>query len=260
MSSNPAGGIIQTINLGLCIAIIVYTVRIETEAKNGNPLEKYDNKTNPINISYAQLEKYCQCGEDILKNICTEEQIISGCYDITPNKQKSFLRSLEPNVICSNIKADLIDKKGKYSEVFTLNYDMVYKMSLGILIVDCCILGVIIVLIISVFGFLCCGEGALCLLAACAPCIIVIVLFSGITNLVLFIILLVNFYKGRTTGEFLEYYSECLNDEEKVKLFSEYTTLNNMHSYMTVFIILNSIGSFFNYLGSCFSKPPSENN
>ena len=237
--SNTCGSIIQTINLGLCIAIIVFTTRIYNSTKPElNPIEKYENEHNPTNIRLlnsppplsledVQIEKHCQCGEQILTNICTEEQIISGCYDITP--------------------------------VFDLGYVMVSKMALGTLIVYCCILGVIVVLMISLFGVLCCGEGALCILAACAPCIIVIVLFSGITNLVLYIIMLVNFYKGTTTGEYLQYYDECMIETDKKKYYEIYKELSSIHSDMTVFVILNAIGSFFNYLGSCFSKPPENN-
>jgi hypothetical protein len=266
--SNTCGSIIQTINLGLCIAIIVFTTRIYNSTKPElNPIEKYENEHNstnirllnsppPLSLEDVQIEKHCQCGEQILTNICTEEQIISGCYDITPNNQKHFLRKLDSS-FCNVIKMELDNKK--YSEVFDLGYVMVSKMALGTLIVYCCILGVIVVLMISLFGVLCCGEGALCILAACAPCIIVIVLFSGITNLVLYIIMLVNFYKGTTTGEYLQYYDECMAETDKNKYYEIYKELSSIHSDMTVFVILNAIGSFFNYLGSCFSKPPENN-
>ena len=142
--SNTCGSIIQTINLGLCIAIIVFTTRIYNSTKPElNPIEKYENEHNPTNIRLLnsppplsledfQIEKHCQCGEQILTNICTEEQIISGCYDITPNNQRHFLRKLDSS-FCNVIKTELDNKK--YSEVFDLGYVMVSKMALGTLIV-----------------------------------------------------------------------------------------------------------------------------
>ena len=90
----------------------------------------------------------------ILKNICSEEQIISGCYDITPNNQKSPLRNLATNIFCYEIEDKLKDKK--LSEVFILNYGMVSKMALGILIIFCIYGFTIFILDVSLFGMYCC--------------------------------------------------------------------------------------------------------
>ena len=67
------------------------------------------------------LGKYCQCGEEILDNICTEEQIISGCYDVSKNDEKAFLRSLSNDIDCNVYNSKL--NGHKYSEVFNLGFD-----------------------------------------------------------------------------------------------------------------------------------------
>ena len=95
---------IQTINMGIGIAVIVFTVRVYNGTKE-NALQLYDqSNTTPQNsLLYStplpnQLEnnlgKYCQCGEEILDNICSEEQIISGCYDVSKKNEKDSLRRL----------------------------------------------------------------------------------------------------------------------------------------------------------------------
>ena len=40
--------------------------------------------------------KQCKCGDDIVNDFCSEEQILSGCENISPNilSKKQYLRSL----------------------------------------------------------------------------------------------------------------------------------------------------------------------
>ena len=76
--------IFQIIQLGISIAIIVLIAKIYNKTEE-NPLEKYDkSQLNPDNngvanyikkvdyVSSLARFKYCQCGEEILNNICTE--------------------------------------------------------------------------------------------------------------------------------------------------------------------------------------------
>ncbi len=55
-----------------------------------NPNNQFIKSDPPPNQYNKDLEKYCQCGEEILNNICTEEQIISGCYDVSKNGKKNL--------------------------------------------------------------------------------------------------------------------------------------------------------------------------
>ena len=262
--------ILQILGLGMSIANLVLIVKIYNNTGE-NPLEMYDEKfpTIPDNnslsnsisefghSSFHDLGKYCQCGEKLLNNICTEEQIISGCFDVSKNSERILLRHLE-DVDCNGIKAD-IRNKGGYSKVFDLGFDMVNKMALGILIVLALFLGSVALTLLTEIGQLCCAEGALALLASCAICIICILLFSGLTNFVLFIILMVNYYKGKTTGEFLDFYNQCLEgQEEKSQLKETFDKLNDTDSYMTAFVAINFISLFLNCITSCASFEKKE--
>ena len=261
---------LQTVNLILCIVIIYYTDKIYLATRSPlNPIEEFelihDNSTTRLLysppsqfINEIQIEKYCQCGMQILKNICSEEQIISGCYDITPNNQKSPLRNLATNILCYEIEEKLKGKK--LSEVFILNYGMVSKMALGILIIFCIYAFTIFILDVSLFGMYCCQELALCVIVALAYLVVVIVILAGVTNIVLFITMLVNFYKGTTTGEFIEYYDECLGYTERNYYADLYNTLDKIRNDMISLIVCFSLGSALNYISGFFSKPPSENN
>ena len=243
--------ILLIVILGISITVIVLTVIIYNKTEE-NPLEKYDkSQLNPINntvanyinkvdyVSTLTRFKYCQCGEAILDNICTEEQIISGCFDVSKNSDRLLLKNLED--ICTPLKND-IQSKGAYSKVFDLGFDMVHKMTLGILIVLCAVGASVVLTVIAEVGKLCCGEGADLIIAPCAMCIMCINVFDGLTNFILFIILIVNYYKGTTVGEFLDFYNTCLSVEEKKPLESTFTELNSLDSIMTAFVTLNFIG------------------
>lgn len=270
--SNPCASCLQTINFGVSIAIIVLTVKIyQFTDKNPNILEKLDTDLKNslsstgtgsglnelVTKNIFELGKYCQCGEEILENICTEEQIISGCYDISKKNEKSLLRNLADNEVC-NLKITL--ENPNFHEIFDLGFDMVYKMALGILIIYCAVLGVSVLVIIATFGALCCGECALALLLPCLPVIFIVVIFSGITNLVLFIIMMVNYYKGNTTGEFLDYYNNCLTNQEIIKnlIKPTFDELDGLDSNFTAFVVLNFIGIFLNWVTSFFNSGKKE--
>ena len=277
--SNPCASCLQTINFGVSIAIIVLTVKIyQFTDKNPNILlnfdtnitHRYDSEGKRINQGVAglnelvkknifELGKFCQCGEEILENICTEEQIISGCYDISKKNEKSLLRNLADDEVC---KLEVNPKDPNFSKVFDLGFDMVYKMALGILIIYCAVLGVSVLVIIATFGAICCGECALALLLPCLPVIFIVVIFSGITNLVLFIIMMVNYYKGNTTGEFLDYYNNCLKDNKfkdlRDDIKSTFEELDGLDSNFTAFVVLNFIGIFLNWVTSFFNSGKKE--
>lgn len=257
---------IQMINTGLSIAIIYYTVKVYNHSKTNPLVEQTEDSSQPTRALYSTptpyqldnyLGKYCQCGEEILDNICTEEQIISGCYDVSKNDEKAFLRSLSNDIDCTLYNSKL--NGHKYSEVFNLGFDMVHKMALGILIVYICIVAMSALIVIVLLSTLCCGEKALVMLVPCLPCILVIGFGSGITDLVLHIILMVNYYKGDTTGEFLDYYDKCLQGTQDQHIINAYNTLKQVDYDMTVFVVLNFIGIFFNCFGTGANKATNNN-
>ena len=251
--------IFQIITLGMSIATIVLIANIYYETEK-NPLEELDSSINWNNYSFVssnnvpipdltmRVGKYCQCGEETLNGFCTEEQIISGCYDIS-KKEGNLLRRLDDDINCDTIRQDVKVGSG-YAKAFELNYDMVHKMALGLLIVIILVFAAIILMVIGAIGELCC-EGGAAIIAPCIICIICIALFSGLVNFILFIILMVNYYKGKTTGEFLDYYNKCqLSEKERNVLRPTFEKLDHIDSMMTAFVTLNFIQMFLNCIGS----------
>ena len=69
--------------------------------------------------------------------------------------------------------------------------------------------------------------------------------------------MLVNFYKGRTAGEFLDFYEECQHGYTKA-LQDAAEKIKTLRGQMTAFVVLNSIGIVFNYLGAFLNKKGEE--
>ena len=250
---------VQIINILVAAAAISLVALVYNGTKD-NPLENLEDKihsqtpqsslkTSPSFQLLNEEEKYCQCGEEILNNICTEEQIISGCYDISKYKEKSLLRNLEDEYQCDEINAHL-NAGEKMNVVFDIGYGQVHKMALGILICMGVILGLDIIL--SLVNSFSDGSGNSCV-KTCSSCNSCISAVGGLAEFVLVIILLVNFYKGNTTGTFMDYYEKC-NESLPFKNgdFKElYEKLSNVYSLMAAFIALNFVQMAFNYVGLC---------
>ena len=179
------------------------------------------------------------------------EQIISGCYDVSKNNERPLLRNLD-DFSCSNIQKGLVSYK-KFSYVFDIGFDTVHKMALGLLVIIGCTLASLFIIDLILFSSFCCQEGAVAMLIGCSCCIITVFVFGGTADLVCLIIMLVNFYKGNTTGTFMDYYEKC-NESLPFKNgdFKElYEKLSNVYSLMAAFIALNFVQMAFNYVGLC---------
>ena len=240
--------IISVFGFGLTITTLVLAIKIRDKTKD-NPLEEYDKKvenlfddddntiktentiveyTTIVSDKLRKLSKYCQCGEKILDNICTEEQIVSGCYDVSKNKNNFILRYLKEN--CDTIGEKIINEGG-FSQAFDLNYDTVYITALII----CITLILPLTCVVYSIIFCCFSEiSGICLLIA---------LFgyplSLLINFISLIIMIVSYYKGKT-GEFLDFYEDCLKGEDKpIDLQKTYKKLNNINKYILAFVIIN---------------------
>ena len=77
------GTIVQIINIGITVASIAVLAMIYNKTETDLIKDFDDKHPNFINDTlpkasppfqlYLDEEKYCQCGEEILDNICTEE-------------------------------------------------------------------------------------------------------------------------------------------------------------------------------------------
>ena len=268
--ANVCNCLFQVIQLGMSIAVVVLNVKIYKKTGE-NPLEIYDtNEFNTTNIegiadylervnylSTLSSFKHCQCGEKIWNNICTEEQIISGCFDVSKNSDR-LLRNLV-GFNCKDLDSKIVSQGG-YSKVFDLGFNTVHKVALGILILLIANLVSVALSVLLALGSICFGENVLRLIAPFAVCIVPVVSLSGLVNFILFIILLVNYYKGTTTGEFLDYWNICLNETERQYLKDPYDKLHSLHSVMTAFVVLNFIPLGLSFIGFCLGCCNKEKN
>ena len=109
-------------------------------------------------------------------------------------------------------------------------------------------------------GAICCPEQIVGILMLLSPIFFILGLVIGVGDLVLHIILMVYYYKGRGTGEFLDYYSKCMTPNRMTDdVRKAYDKLDHIDSEMTAFVALNFIGIALNYLSSFCSKKKEEN-
>lgn len=174
------------------------------------------------NIYYPGI--YCKC-EDLLNNgICSEEQIMSGCFSINSKKPNilNLLTSSEDNEFCKKYEDKMVDAK-KVSDIFDIKADKINSMALGNLI----ILGIILVFdILYLYSFKSIsdgdsGKGFLFLFVAS---------ISEVINLVLSIIMIVYFYKADTL-DYIKFCEDCtLNENQRKYLYVE--NLDSLQGYI----------------------------
>jgi len=261
---DPTKTIFLFLNLGVIIAIIVLIARIYSWTGE-DPLEIFDKNT-PIKLpenpevnppsKIKDIVSNCECSEKIINNKCTEEQIISGCKDISLNSHKNLLRHLSTD--CNDLNEQIEKNNYEMHKAFDLGFKQIHKMALGILIIYCISLGTFILMLISIISVAFCEDCAKCLLVSLLPIIILVTLFSGIVNLVLFIIMMVNYYKGYTTGDFLDYYKDCLGDDEKTILEPINKKLKKLNSHFIAFVVLNFVEMALNLISYILNKIKKE--
>ena len=246
---SPLGSCVSLIFLAMGIASLVYTVRIYNNSKD-DPLKSITIKDVYTMTTVTNLnEKKCKCGEEIVNDFCSEEQLLSGCVDITSNllnNKKEFLRYLKEELTCKDYKQklDSFSQDTYLSQVFDLKLEPVHKMALGILIVIIINFGIVVLIFIAACGTICCGQCAFAILLPFLPCILIAGIFSGVVNLVLFIILCVQ-YKNGQVDEFVEFlkcsFVNSLQDFESIKtLKASYTPFMVIN---IIFIVLGCLTS-----------------
>ena len=233
-STGKSNDYLSIISFGISIAIIVYTARIYKWTSK-NPLE---------NINLNNLNATMNSSMTNIKNLKKNE--------FNESNVKKYLRYLDED--CKDFNSELKKYNYQIDKVFNLKFDMVHKTSLGILIIICISFGASILLVISVFGALCCENKAFIILAPSLVIMTLVTLFSGITNTILLIILLVNYYKGNSTGDFLDFYEKCLDNDKKPYLMDAYNRLDKLNSNFTAFVVLNILGIILNTISSCREK------
>ena len=93
------------------------------------------SKTNALNSINAKI---CKCGEEIVNDFCTEEQILSGCidYSLYPQiNEKNFFRFLMSDTQCLEYKNKILQIKTNEGQnlntVFKIEYSLIKLLIKG---------------------------------------------------------------------------------------------------------------------------------
>ena len=123
----------------------------------------------------------------------------------------------------------------------------IHEMAMGLIGLVVISFAVVILYVFLSCGTICYGEKAAFLTLPCVPIIAIINFGSGITNLILFIILCVRYYNGDTNNyvEFLE----CHNVNRN-KFSGKFKDIEDLKSNFSVF---KTLGIIYIILSICFS-------
>ena len=223
--------ILTLISLAIGIALIVLLSYIYKWTKK-DPLQNLNIKTEPSDTSNINTEK------------------LNGKEHALYNhmKSNSDLRYLDDD--CNDFESQLKDNNYKLDKVFKLKFNIVNKMALGILIIIIINFGLFLLMVMSSIGIICFGECCFSILAIITVFLFFVSIISDFVNVILFIIMLVNYFKGNTTGEFLDYYKDCMDNYNRPELKSDYDKLNKFNKSFIAFIVLNSVSMFINVISS----------
>ena len=78
---------LSTVVFDFTLIIFINTKSNQFSSPKSSNIDEFF-KTN-ITQLFIQFEKQCKCGEEIVNDYCTEEQILSRCIDISLNSQNT---------------------------------------------------------------------------------------------------------------------------------------------------------------------------
>ena len=177
---------------------------------------------------------YSQTGSNPLQNIILSNQNIVTDSSTLPN-----------------LKINNFNEKIGFKDVSNFKNMKIYLRHLKD---DCGEFNYKILIIISgLIGYFC-KEKCYFILAPLFVIIILITTFSDITNFILFIIMIINYYKGYATLDFLKFYEKCLDDDKKPPLKNIYNRLDQLNKNFIAFWILNIIAIISDIISSYCNK------
>ena len=233
----------------LFLYIVIFIKTFDDPLSSKFDINDYNNLTRSklnssflSNIYYPGI--YCKCGDLLNNGICSEEQIISGCFNINSKKSNilNLLTSSEDNEFCKKYEDKMVDAK-KVSDIFDIKANKVNSMALGNLI----IFGIILIIdIFYLFSFILNYDGNTFL----SILLIVVALVSEVINLVLSIIMIVYFYKG-DTKDYIKFCEDCtINENQYNYLYVK--SLDSLEGYIIgAFCIICTLFILY-IIGGCF--------
>ena len=102
---------------------------------------------------------------------------------------------------------------------------MVHKMAYGME----CIIIICFILLYLILLTVCGGESCLPICAILTILSFLVIIISSIINFIFFIIIIINYFKGNGTGEFLDYYEGCLDIRNRYILLDAYEKLDKLN-------------------------------
>ena len=113
----------------------------------GNITNYFDYIPNIISF-----ENLCECNNEILNYSCTEENILQGCSNASSKiieYKHLFKRRLKSKSFCEDMQLSFVRNEGKkLSYIFSLNYTIIRRLSITILVITLSFIGLYIILAI----------------------------------------------------------------------------------------------------------------
>ena len=233
--------LIDQIFLILSVASIINLNIILGDTSLGNPfkLEKPYDKKNYFKSTETHsqfiLVNQCECKDVILNHSCTEKQILSGCINITPNKniEKKSLQYLMVQNECYMIQYEIMKENKKLEQIFILKTEKIHDYALSLLIVIFIdfILTIILMIICTYFPFLLRIQNMIYILCTLGG------IFYGLNflNLYLFFLFCVTYFND-DTKDYLDFL-KCNNVNKNG--FRKYSFIENLKFHFNIFMVIN---------------------
>ncbi len=128
-------GIDALVQLGIFICVCILSSLSSKEPFKSHIIGDINNYFYESSIS---TDKQCICSNFTFNHTCTEEELNQGCEDISLDKLKinrSFLRKLVSDSFCDDMHDSFVrNKDKKISYLFDLNYGLIRKFSITLLV------------------------------------------------------------------------------------------------------------------------------
>ena len=244
--------ILSYINFGIGIAAFVFLIKVF----NGTKTDPFNVKIEPqdkpsyfTTETFAMIGKQCKCGDDILNDFCTEEQILSGCKNISPNvlsTQNKFLSYVMEASKCTEYRKNFMEKVN-VNQVFDINESTIHNMATGLIVLY---VATFCVIILFFLGPICAWVITILLIP-----IVCIALLGSLVITILFIIMCANFFNG-ATNDYIDFL-EC-SGVNKSKFQAKFSGVEDLKSNFIAFMALNIIYVIFNCINNALSPKKEE--
>ena len=247
--TNCCGTIFSLIYFAISIAILALTILIYKYTIK-DPFEER------LNEGETWKDFFISAFEDDSSDleIQNKEQILANISEIPFENNTQFQRYLKMEEYkCQNYKEDILEleQTSTLNIIFKSHFKTIHKMALGLLIMVIIGIGVFVITLIALCGSICCGECAYVILIPFLPIIFLYSIGSGIVNLILFIILSVNYFNSdiSTYVSFLD----C-KDVSKNRFHRKYEDIENLKNIFIPFFVLYIIYIVFGLIHSAINR------